>query len=376
MIRNREERKSLNEHCLWCSENKRVVHKGIIVNESASGLLLQTEIEINLGDTLYLLTPCFGEPLTPDNLSVKQLIQYPVTRKGTVVRSATKSEYGIHFEAEDKPAEFRRWYRESSSIYTFLTKQVAVIVIEGDINLETSTLLQSLVNKFKREVSEFVFSLEKVHTFAGVAGTVVKSIIKSCGSDQKTAMVIYGSNYEKSRLLVKDLLSDSIFGFLTSDVYQTKPISLPKVGASTSQTTSRQRRESNKTVFSNEIRFLVLSPKVLNQKKYLQIIQETKGKGIAVPYMHDALNKILEYEYHFVVADVEIEDVSLLLLMNQLITKNLSHFPELIILGPKHVDELVKAALKLPVHTYLTKPFLEKEFQYTIEHIMHEKSKQ
>lgn len=376
MIRNREERKTLNEHCLWCSEDKRVVHKGIIVNESASGLLLQTDTIINMGETLYLLTPCFGEPLTPDNLSVKQLIQYPVTRKGKAVRTATKNEYGIHFEAEDKPAEFRRWYRESSSIYTFLTKQVAVIVLEGDINLETSTLLQSLVNKFKREVSEFVFSLEKVNTFAGAAGTIVKSIIKSCGSDQKTATIIYSDTYEKSRILVNDLLSDSIFGFLTSDVYQTKPIPLPKFGESPSQTTSRQSKDSNKVAFNNEVRFLVLSPKVLNQKKYIQMIHEAKANGIAVPYMHEALNKILEYEHHFVVVDVELEDVSLLLLMNQLIAKNLSHFPELIVLGPKHIEELVKAALKLPVHTYLTKPFLEKDFQYTIEHIMHEKSKQ
>lgn len=375
MIRSREERKTINEQCLWCLDDHRVVNFGTIVNESASGLLLQTVEPLKLGDELYLLTPCFGEPLSPDNLSAKQLMQYPVTRKGKVVRLATLNEYGIHFEEENKPAEFRRWYRESSTIYTLLTKKVAVIVLEGDINLETSTLTQSLANNFRRQVSDFVFSLENVQSFAGAAGAVIKSVIKSCGSGGWIATVIYGSHYEKAKQLVDELKGDGIFSFNTSDIYQTKPSPYSKSSEKETNTTSLYPAEKVDSNPNKDVRFLVVAPKVSMQKNLSRFIGEQGGKVIAVSLMHEALNKILEYEHHYVVLDIDLEEVNILLMLNQLIAKNLSHFPELIILGPKHIGELVKAALKLPVHTYLSKPYLDRDYHFAIETIMFERNK-
>lgn len=375
MVLNREERKTLNETCLWCPDDKRAVYMGVIVNESASGLLLHTNEPLEMDTELYLLTPCFGEPFTPNNLSVKQLIQYPVTRKGKVVRIASPAEYGIQFEEENKPAEFRRWYRERSSILTFLTKQMAVIVLEGDLNLETSTLLQSLVNKFKRQVNEFVYSLEQVTSFAGASATILKSIIKSCGSDNKTATIIYGGGYDKAKSLAKDVLGESIFGFQTSELYHAKSIPFPKVNETNPDVSNPSSQNPNSDPFDLDVRFIILSSKVMNQKKYSAIINDREGHVIAVSHMHEVLNKVLEYNHHFVIVDIEIEEVNLLLMLNQLIAKNLDHFPEIIVLGPKHIDEIVKAALKLPVHTYLTKPVSDREFQSMIEHIMHEKNK-
>ncbi len=371
IIRHREERKSLDENALWCKEKSKEVHVCTIVNESASGMLIRSDEPLDLGDDLYLLTPCFGEPLTPETLTPRQLMRYPVTRMGKVVRLASRNEFGIQFAEENTSVEFRRWYRDKSVLYSFLTKHVAVIVMEGEINLESSVLLQTLVNTFKRQVSEFVFSLEKITGFVGAAGSVVKSLFKTCESESLVTTIIYGRDHKNTEQLVQNLKGECIFCCNVSNTYNIHT-TLSGKQAPVQPIPADIQDSHPESPASNGLRFLVVSTKKTNHKKLLLPIEDSGESVIAVTLMHEAVNKILEYEHHYVVIDIELQELNLLTMLNQIVSKKLSVYPELIIAGPKYVDEIVKAAIHLPVHSYIIKPYTDREYRMTIETILTE----
>ncbi len=140
-VAKREERCRTNEPCLWCSANSMNVETGKIVNESASGVLLETQTTLKLEDRIWLLSFPGDDP-TDQELTIEDIQSHPLSRLGVVVRIDRQSQVGIHFDQDVKEhPQYQRWYRGESSILTLFDGKKAIFTFSGPLQIETASLL-------------------------------------------------------------------------------------------------------------------------------------------------------------------------------------------------------------------------------------------
>jgi hypothetical protein len=153
----REERRRTNERCLWCFAESNESKPGTILNESATGLLLQVEETLNLGQRIWIL--CMpGDDPTAYPLPPEDLINHPLSRGGKIVRVEEANQAGIQFDNEEKERpRYQRWYRGKSAIVTLLEKERATVTLSGWLNFESAILLEKLFTNKARRSRKFFF---------------------------------------------------------------------------------------------------------------------------------------------------------------------------------------------------------------------------
>jgi ActR/RegA family two-component response regulator/ABC-type transporter Mla MlaB component len=359
----REERRKINEECYWCSVNATQVFKGVILNESATGVLVRIDRHLENGKKLYILSIPSGldnlDQPTPDVLK-----NHPLTRSGTVVRQDGTNTFGIQFYGnhEDRP-EYRRWFREKCTIALLTFPERSVFHLSGQLTLEAAALLQTLFTQQKKRVSEFLLSCYEVEDVATTAGTLFRSTLQECDQEGISITMIGGDQQSPCESINKSLVLKNGLLFTMGETYSlpagqsTKAKETPAV---TSNRKSDSEAKPSPEAKRDSVVLVAKGQSILNRlampfaKMDLQVFQTQK-------YL-EAVDFIIAESPLFLVVDVDMDTCENLVMLNKIKEYKISHKPSLMVLGPNHIYGLVKEAMILPVAIYLTKPFTDRDY--------------
>ncbi|MGC9327437.1 MAG: hypothetical protein ACP5I1_07365, partial [Candidatus Hinthialibacter sp.] len=189
----REERRPIQERCLWCAIESEETAEGIIQDESASGMLLEVDRPLSMGRRIWVLT-LPGVEIGQLALSPQDLIDHPLSRTGIVVRLESPLCVGLQFDdAEASRPSYQRWYRGGSLIITLSTSDWAVITLSDELNFESSVFLERIFSKYNQPHQEILFSCHKIQQVNNTALTVLRSAIRQCDKNGVMVTIIAGS---------------------------------------------------------------------------------------------------------------------------------------------------------------------------------------
>jgi ActR/RegA family two-component response regulator len=368
----REERRRINEECLWCAVNHPAVRKGTIVNESATGALIRCQGTLEVDKKLYVLS-IPGGISDMDALDATQIKEHPLTRSATVVRHDGSDLMGVHFygNPETRP-EFRRWFRGKCTVSLLSFPERCVFNITGDLTLESSALLQTLFTQQRRKCKEMLVSCYELAGIATTAGTVFRAVLNQCDKDGVVITLISGGMGSPCENLNNSVTLSNGLIFPQDDVYNLpagKNIGASKQNEHTPGAIQSQKK-SGFTSAPKMDRVLIVSrgQTTLNRlgmffDKYCIEVLRTKN-------FVQAMDITLAEHPLFVVVDIDLENCESLIILNKIKEFNPKLKTPLLILGPNNIYELVKAASFLPVGIYLTKPYTERDYANAIQNII------
>ena len=174
----REERRNVNDPCIWRKANVRILHRGVIVNESASGILLRASNLPPAGSTIQVLPLIDGE--SADEYSFQGFQRHPLSRTGTVVRMESGDSVGVRWKDDQKAHhKFKRWFRNNAELALLQFNQQLVIRLRGPVGLEAAALLQSIFNSVHSSTVECLFLANEVGDIHPAALTIIRSSLQS-----------------------------------------------------------------------------------------------------------------------------------------------------------------------------------------------------
>lgn len=348
----REERRRTNERCLWCFAESNESKPGTVLNESATGLLLQAEEPLSVGQRIWVL--CMpGDDPTVNPLPPEYLINHPLSRGGKIVRVDETNQAGIQFDNDEKERpRYQRWYRGKSSIVTLLEKERATVTLSGWLNFESAILLEKLFTKQSKTFKEILFSCHDVDHINGTALTVLRSALRQCDKSGIVLTVLTGS--ETLVIFEKNLVLENGYhvNLQSIPVLADSPAALPKTPPPTSP-------ETPDIVVDG---IVVISRGISQLNRLAQPLERFSLVSWKTQSFKEAPELIATNNPRFVVIEVELEHCPSLIDINRIRRYSLSRIPPAMVIGPLHLGELIKEALAVPVKIYLPKPCTDREY--------------
>ena len=360
----REERKQLNEHCLYCRTNRTGIYKGVILNESATGMLLEMEDFPEVGESVCVLSTTFGEEESLLPHTERELMSHPMSRYGEVVRLESLRRVGIRFEVNAEQGEFRRWYRGATTAQMLVFRRIGVLTILGEVTLEVGTLVTSQVNRIMGRIEELLFALHETTGIAPTAMTLMRGAVRKCSEAGMRVTVIYGDADSKSAQLCQGFSAEEVERAGIKELYGLAS-TFPGSVLQEEKPADREEKEEKPATLS----FVIVSRRVVNQAQLSRPMERKEAPIIRVATIQEALMRIERDLPTHVVLDMELEEMDQLLLLNRLKHAKLARTPRLIIVGPRYIEGLVRAAIVFPVQQYISRPYNDREYQAAIERL-------
>lgn len=352
----REERRRTQEKCLYCTTEYLTVTAGVILNESATGILLEASSPLETGKQIWVL-PVYHDTLRPESLSTHELINHPLTRVGVVVRLESGNRAGIQFKEEPDRPQYRRWYRGGTTITSFFIKHQGVLAYTGPLTLETASLTDKIMSQ-AAGVTELLVSCHQIDQIQRTAFTVFLSSLQAFEKKGITLTVVTGpvssAYFQKSLALPGSYIcyvSETGAGAPPAESAPDGPASQPGSAKSGILLVARSLTTLNR-----------LEKPVKNQDMPVWKLQ---GFGSAVKL-------IASERVRFMVVDIDLESCGTIVQLNQLKNAPLDPVPPVLAIGPGYLAALVKEALFLPVRIYLNKPTTEREYAAAMQTMLTE----
>lgn len=370
----REERHRINEDCFWCLSNSIKINPGTIINESATGALVRVNERLDMDKKIYVLSIPGGLPPI-EAISAEILKDHPLTRSGTIVRADGGDQIGIHFcEESDNRPEYRRWFRGKCTISLLSFPARSIFCISGQFSLEASALLQTIFSQQKKRVKEILVDCHQLDEIATTAGTVFRTALNQCGKEGIIVTLLTGNDESACKNLNKTIVLTNGIIHTQGEMYECPSNNYIREVESASQTKERRSTHNPAPIKA--------SPEA--SKDYVMVISraQTTLNRLVLPFEEydisvrqvksftEAVDMIMFESPLFVVADIDLENCSLLLHLNKTKDFKLPRKPPLLIIGPNYIYDLIKAALDLPVGVYLPKPNTDRDYRNAISQII------
>lgn len=362
----REERRRINEPCLWCFVESDGPKKGAILNESATGILLEAEEPLDSGKRIWILS-LPGDDLSTRKMPTEELINHPLSRAGTIVRNESVKRAGVQFDREEKERpRYLRWYRGNSSVVTLTDGDRATIALSGALTFESATLLEKLFTKQNKSIREILFSCHDIEQVNNTALTVLRAALRHCDKSGVNLTIITGQAISAS--LEKNLpLEHGYFSSISGIPVQTASESSP--AAACNETSSKS--VSVQTVAPEGV--VILSRGAVDLNRLANPLLRMEIPTWKTTNFKEAPDLIATHNPRFIVMDIELEHCPQLLELNRIRKYALSRVPPAMVIGPPHLGELIREALALPVKMYLIKPCTDREYATGLQAMLKEK---
>ncbi len=373
----REERRSVNEPCVWCRSNIRIINKGAILNESASGMLLRTDNLPNLKDTVYIV-PLFEEETSKHITNIQQIRDHPLMRIGRVVRRESVDSIGIQFIQDDTPRpQFRRWFRGQAAVTTLFMDNYGLIRVTGRLDIESGALVQSILKTHSNNLNELVISLHEVSSMSTTVLTIIRSSLQQCEQNGVDVTCIIGENTFSAQESVSPMLLNTTRQLDLSEQLELSVPAEPSITADNDKahapheddlTESFSQHKSVETSTSNLEPTTSTGPALVaarNLSAIHRLLQPLKEQGFETETLTriEDLNVYLPQKpWSLLIIDFELDHCDDLAKFAIEELPQLDSAPWVIVIGPEKVEPLVRAALKLPVREYMTKPVSDRDF--------------
>lgn len=385
----REERRSINEPCVWCRSNIRIICKGSILNESASGLLLRTDNLPNLNETLYIV-PLLEEETPKHITNIQQIREHPLMRIGKVVRRESVDCVGVQFVQDDTPRpEFRRWFRGQAALTTLFMDEYGLVRVMGRLDIESGALIQSVLKTHSKNIKELLVSLHEVSGMATTVLTILRASLHQCERDGVDVTCIVGEHTFSAQESVSPLLLNPARQFNADE-----KIDLAVAVMTATDTTESiggdliEAEEPLAAAFGQEPENVdsiqTLEPQsacgpalvaARNLSTIHRLLQPLQGHGFkteTLTRIEDANIYLPQQPWSLFIIDFDLDHCDDLAKFAEEELTELSSAPWLIVIGPDKIEPLVRAAFKLPIKEYLTKPVSDREFQVVIARLVKE----
>ncbi|MDP8245391.1 MAG: hypothetical protein P9L94_15005 [Candidatus Hinthialibacter antarcticus] len=382
----REERRAVNESCVWCRSSIRIINKGSILNESASGMLLRTDSLPSLKDTVYIV-PLLEEETPKHITNIQQIREHPLMRIGRVVRRESVDCVGIQFVQDDTPRpEFRRWFRGQAALTTLFMDDYGLVRVMGRLDIESGALIQSVLKTHSKKMKELIVSLHEVTSMATTVLTILRASLQECENDGVDVTCLVGENTFSAQESVSPLLLNTSRQF---DATEELDLSMEPPESDGSHGDSQvvdedsfgvafgQKTETVKPIQDLEPKSahgpaLVAARNLSAIHRLLLPLQDHGFKTETLTRIEDANIYLPQKPWSLFILDFELDHCDDLAKFAEKELPELESAPWLIVIGPEKVEPLVRAALKLPVKEYLTKPVSDREFQAVIDRLTKE----
>lgn len=361
----REERRKINESCLWCFAESEAPRKGSIINESATGILLETNESFVSGKRIWILT-LPGNDLASHDLPTEELINHPLSRVGTVVRIDSNKRVGIQFDREEKERpHYLRWYRGNSAVVTLIDGDRATIALSGALNFESAMLLEKLFTKQSKPFREILFSCHNLEQVNNTALTVLRTALRHCDKSGVKLLVVTGPLI--SETLEKNLTLEhgyfvSLSGKPSQPVSESLPVSVRATVLS----------QPGSEPISIPEGIVILTRGVAELNRLTNPLTRLEIPVWKTQNFKEAPEMIAAHNPRFVIIDIDIEHCPLLIEINRIRKYSLMRIPPVMVIGPPHLGELIREALALPVKTYLIKPCTDREYVNALQGMLKE----
>lgn len=373
----REERHWVNEECFWCLVGSQRIARGMIVNESASGILLRSGELVEIGKKILVLSiPSGLPPLEP--FTVVSLQDHPMTRTGQVVRTEGTELLGIQFlETGQARPEFRRWFRGKGAIALLTFPEQAIFNLSGHLTLEVAALFQTLMIQQQKRVKDIVVACHELEEIAATASTIFRSMLHRWDQEGGRMIWFTGSDQSCCQALNRSVELRNGLVHQAGDRYASTPV-VPQTSPETSA-----KAETPAPPTPTPFHPVKVQPLLSTKKKVVLIARgQSVLNRMAIPFdkygmevmahVHfmDAIDRIEEEKPLFVVIDVELDQCNMLVELNRLRGMKPGELPPLLIFGPSQVGDLVKAAIQIPIHSYHGKPYTDRDYHQAIQGMM------
>lgn len=356
---NREERKILNEQCFYCCADDDRVFEGEIVNESASGVLLKAGAGLEEQQPVCVLPLIYGESLELGAMGVDELIEHPMSRWGKVVRVDSGGRAGIQFESSQKHAQFSRWFRGDSAVVTLFFQRSGVLTLSGTISIETAALVHSILGKADEKVADLLICAQQAEEVVAAAVPLIRGALKAWLRSGKILTVVGGAPDAKIAQTWQGLDEPNLHAVSLGDAYGVAPYSANGKAAA--------RESAGDASAPRDNSFLIVTRGKAALSRLAGVLKRNSVKPEAAAGAREALIKIEKLRPRFVVVDFELEDANSLIILNQLKESGLEREPELVLIGPRHIEALARAALYLRTVAYISKPCPDREILSLLE---------
>ncbi len=352
----REERRRTQEKCLYCSAEIPTVASGIILNESATGILLETAELLETGRPIWIL-PVYHGLLRPESLTSQELIDHPLARVGVVVRLESGNRAGIQFKEEPDRPQYRRRYRGSTKVTSFFIKHQGVLTYSGPLTIETVSLTEKIMSQ-AAGVTELLVSCQQIDQIQRTAFTVFLSSLQ--GFEKKGISLTVITGPISSAYFQKSL---ALPGSMICHVSATGIPASPAESVLNGSTGPAGGAKSGILLVARSLTTLNRLEKPL--KNLDMPVWKLQGFTSAVKLL--ASERVM-----FVVVDIDLESCGTIVQLNQLKNAPLDPVPPVLAIGPGYLAALVKEALFLPVRLYLNKPITEREYANAVQTLLTE----
>lgn len=351
----REERRQVNDPCYWCRSTIRIINRGTVLNESASGVLLRSPKLPSVGETILIL-PILWED-TSKSISFKQMREHPLTRLGTVVRRESTHSVGIRYEddMEGRP-QFRRWFRGDAEITTLFHDRSGMVKLAGIVGIEAAALLQSIL-KQDIEVDSLIIFATEIESMAPTSLTILRTTLQQCEKQGVIVYCIHSGTLSKSGMAI---LLHKERCITNRDTLEIDPeLSIAKTQ---SEKGYRPRVQADTC--------LVVSESQEASKRLHGVMKRKMDTVNFVNGFHDLILTILESPPSLILIDLEWNNCSDILELNKLSEQENSVHPPVVILAPTPLENLIEAALSYPFQSFLGKPYHANDLNTILDEIL------
>jgi len=352
----REERRRIQEPCLLCSSESLPVTTGVIVNESATGMLVETTRLLETGRQIWIL-PAYHKQPRPESWTPYELIHHPLTRTGVVVRLEGGNRAGIQFLEDQERPLYRRWFRGQTTVTGFFFKNQGVLAFTGPLTIEAASLVEKIISQ-ANGITELLLACHQIDQIQRTAFTVLLSSLQTYEKKGIALTVVTGpvstAYFQRSPVLP---------GSFIFPVFATEPAG-PVVDP------LKNGIAHKAAAGSQGILLIARGQTTLNRLEKPLRNQEMpvwKLQGFG-----NALKLIAAGQARFLVVDIDVESCGTIVQLNELKNTPLDPLPPVLAIGPGYLAALVKEALYLPVRVYLSKPTTEHEYANAIQTMLSE----
>lgn len=359
----REERRKVNDPCLWCRSNVRIINRGTIKNESASGALLSSATLPNVGETVLML-PVLWED-TSKSLSYKQIREHPLTRTCTVMRRESNNSVGLRFidQNDDRP-QFRRWFRGEAEISTLFHDDHGMVRINGSIGIEAAALFQSIM-KQELQIEYLLVVIYEINQIAPTALTIIRTALRECTNNGVHVYCVYSGIVRRGSQAFLDTPERCV---MHNEGYDPGRVPHETEVTDTAETTPN-------ALPPDEDPSMVIVCESSERSIRLETTLKARQQEEA-PYTLDrmasftgAVKQFLEEPPSCILAEIDIDNCSDILELNQLAEAGPT-VPRLIVIAPEPLERLLYAALKIPVSAFISPPYSNHDLIDTVHQIL------
>ena len=366
----REERKKIYEMCYWIKPDTETIFLGEILNESASGILLQTQDSVpEIGERICVLGATASRILyeTP---TYEQMIEYPLSRWGIVKRIDPPKKVGVQFEESIKgQSEYKRWYRAEMTVTTLVIEDRAILSIYGAVSLESGAFLQSLVQQYAKKTAELMISCHGVTRFPPTAVKVLCSCLSQFSSQEKVITLVTGGQESPSyglrtgsQIPIGSCVTvDEAFNLTKVQPRKTKetdlepPIESPPLN-----------QDSNETAPSKSFAIMAVARHRSDQVRLSNPLKQINRSFQTGANLLSLFESIVKNKPSHLIIDVDYEDCGALVCLNKLRKHGVTTNPKLLILSPPSIIPLIHAALPDFETNFMKKPCEGEEYNQSL----------